>query len=91
MISAIEEAYYEYIDKFFATQNLQKSKSVKFNSGEMKTLFSRKRLFCFINSRVTNGVLNAIFPFWAKMKIVITASCDDLCGNFLARNLDHKF
>ena len=43
MISAIEEAYYEYIDKFFATQNLQKSKSVKFNSGEMTTFFSRKR------------------------------------------------
>ena len=43
MISAIEEAYYEYIDKFLATQNLQKSKSVKFNSDEMTTLFSRKR------------------------------------------------
>ena len=43
MNSAIEEAYYEYIDKFLATQNLQKSKSVKFNSDEMSTLFSRKR------------------------------------------------
>ena len=38
-----------------------------------------------LNSRGTNGVLNAILPFWAKMKIVITASCDDLCGNFLTR------
>ena len=31
----------------------------------------------YLNSRVTNGVLNAIFPFWAKMKIIITASCDN--------------
>ena len=31
-----------------------------------------------LNSRVTNGVLNAIFPFWAKIKIVITTSCEDL-------------
>ena len=45
MNSAIEEAYYEYIDKFLASQNLQKSKSVKFNSDEMTTLFSRKRSY----------------------------------------------
>ena len=31
-------------------------------------------------------VLSAIFPFWAKMKIVITASRDDFCENFLTRN-----
>ena len=43
MISAIEEAYYEYINKFLATQKLQKSKSVKFNSDDYTTLFSRKR------------------------------------------------
>ena len=43
------------------------------------------------NSRGTNGVLSAIFPFWAKMKIVITASRDDLCENFLTRSKDHKF
>ena len=48
-------------------------------------------IFLWINSRVTNGVLNAIFPFWAKMKIVITASCDDLYDNFLTPNYDHKF
>ena len=41
---------------------------------------------CTLNSRGTNGVLSAIFPFWAKMKIVITASRDDFCENFLARN-----
>ena len=45
--------------------------------------FSCSQLF---KSRVTNGVLNAIFPFWAQMKIVIIASCDDLCENFLTRN-----
>ena len=43
-------------------------------------------LMAHFNSRGANGVLNAIFPFWAKMKIIITASCDDLCDNFLTRN-----
>ena len=38
------------------------------------------------NSRGTNGVLSAIFPFWAKIKIVITTSRDDLCENFLIQN-----
>ena len=35
------------------------------------------------NSPGANGVLNAIFLFWAKMKTVFTASCDDLYTNFL--------
>ena len=30
-----------------------------------------------------------IFPFWAKMKTVITASCDDFCKNFRSRNQVH--
>jgi len=30
-----------------------------------------------------------IFPFWAKIKTVNTASCDDFCKNFLSRNQDH--
>ena len=29
------------------------------------------------------------FPFWAKVKIVITTSCDGFCENFVNRNLDH--
>ena len=44
-----------------------------------------------INSRGTNGVLDAIFPFWAKIKIVLTASCDDFSKNFRTRNQDHEF
>ena len=44
-----------------------------------------------LNSRGTNGVLNAIFPFWAKMKTVITASCDDFSKNFRTWNQDHDF
>ena len=43
------------------------------------------------NSPGANGVLNAMFPFWAKLKIVITASCDDFCKNFLSRNQVYKF
>ena len=49
---------------------------------------------CFVsvfNSRGTNGVLNAIFPFWAKMKTVIMASSDDFSKNFRTRNKDHEF
>jgi len=37
-----------------------------------------------LNSPGANGVLNAIFPFWAKMKTVIIASCDDFSNNFRA-------
>ena len=44
-----------------------------------------------LNSPGAIGVFNAIFPFWAKMKIVITASCDDFCKNFLSRNQVYKF
>ena len=32
-----------------------------------------------------------IFSFWAKIKTVITATCDDFCKNFLTRNQDHQF
>lgn len=38
--------------------------------------------------RRTNGVLNAIFTFGAKMETVITASCDDFCyemGTFVSQ------
>ena len=31
-----------------------------------------------------------IFPFWAKMKTDITASCDEFCKNFLSQNHDHE-
>ena len=31
-----------------------------------------------------------IFPFWAKMKSVITASCDDFCKNFLSQSQVHE-
>ena len=43
------------------------------------------------NSPGANGVLNAIFPFWAKMKTVFTASCDDFSKNFRTWNQDHGF
>ena len=44
-----------------------------------------------VNSPGANGVLNAIFPFWAKMKTVIAASCDDFSKNFRTWNQDHRF
>ena len=31
------------------------------------------------------------FPFWAQMKIIITASCDDFCMKFLSRNQVYEF
>ena len=43
-----------------------------------------------INSQVPNGVSNAIFTFWAQIKIGITASCDDFCINFPTRNQDNE-
>ena len=42
------------------------------------------------NSRVPNVLSKAFFPFWAKMKIVITAPCDDFCKKFLSRNQHHE-
>ena len=53
--------------------------------------FNFQHIHYLLNSRGTNGVLNAIFPFWAKMKTVIAASCDDFSKNFRTRNQDHEF
>ena len=38
--------------------------------------------------RARKGVLNAINPFWAKIKTRVTASCNAFCKNFLIRNQD---
>ena len=48
------------------------------------------RVQIWVNSPGTIVHSVDIFPFWAKMKTVITASCDDFCENFLSRNQEHE-
>ena len=42
------------------------------------------------NSPVTIVQFLDIFPFWAKMKTVIMASCDDFCKKFLSQSQVHE-
>jgi len=62
----------------------------KFGKALERFLASMDMYHIGFNSPVPNGVSKAIFTFWAKIKTVITASCDDFCINFPTRNQDNQ-
>ena len=56
----------------------------------MKKSLDKIFIFFKFNSPGTIVCWTDFFPFWAKMKTIIMASCDDFCKKFLSQSQVHE-
>ena len=62
---------------------------IELTSAVCASIFAKLKKRITFNSPGTIVHSVDIFPFWAKMKSVITALCDDFCRNFLSQSQVH--